>query len=127
MATTALTELIGRRIWALRHRKTQMVISREAGYSSENMVAQLKAGRSLPAFSKVVPLARALEIEPAILLQRVLELKLDVADLTERGILLVAVTPNEKAILDRIRTLSHDGDPALDGKLEHALATAIGR
>jgi transcriptional regulator with XRE-family HTH domain len=52
--------------------KSQAEIATELGYQHQNIITMFKQGRTRIPLDKVGPLAKALEIDPALLLQKVM-------------------------------------------------------
>ena len=71
-ASTRLAQFIDQRIGELHH-KTQADIAKEAGFRNANFITMLKTGSSKLALDRVPQLAKALEVEPALLMRLAIE------------------------------------------------------
>lgn len=71
-ASTRLAQFIDQRIGELHH-KTQADIATEAGFRNANFITMLKTGSSKVALDRVLMLAKALEVEPALLMHLAIE------------------------------------------------------
>ena len=49
--------------------KSQVRLSEELGYDNQNMITMIKQGKTRVPLEKVVPLARALDVDPSALIQ----------------------------------------------------------
>ncbi len=66
-------KLIADRVRDLSHRKTQAEIASEAGFANANMMTFLKNGRNKVPLDRVPSLAKALGVDPAMLLRLALD------------------------------------------------------
>lgn len=71
-ATSCLARFIDKRIGEL-HQKTQADIAKEAGFKNANFITMLKTGSSKLALDRVPLLAKALEVDPALLMRLAIE------------------------------------------------------
>jgi len=70
---TPTAKLIADRIRDLSRRKTQADIASEAGFPNANMMTHLKNGRNKVPLDRVPSLAKALEVDPAMLMRLALD------------------------------------------------------
>ena len=49
--------------------KAQVKLAEELGYENQNMITMIKQGKTRVPLEKVVPLARALDVDPSMLIQ----------------------------------------------------------
>lgn len=66
--STPAVAFLKRRVLEQRPAKSQAKIAPESGFSSVNMLAMIKSGASRMPLDRVPALARALDIDPALLL-----------------------------------------------------------
>jgi DNA-binding Xre family transcriptional regulator len=66
---TPAARLIADRVRDLSHRKTQAEIAAEAGFTNANMMSLLKSGKNKVPLDRVPSLAKALEMDPALLMR----------------------------------------------------------
>lgn len=122
------TLLIAKRINDLRGVKTQGDIAREAGFINHNFVTMLKSGASKVPLDRVPDLARALDVDPALLMRLAIEQALGVAQ--ARAVIDVfgnPVTENELLWIDELRTASDDTDPRPTAKGRSTLRSLFGK
>lgn len=122
------TRLIAKRIRDLSHRKTQVQIATEAGFPNPNMLTYLKTGRNKVPLDRVPSLARALEVDPALLMRLALEQAVGKA--AARVIVDIFGTPvtkNEADWLAEIRDASGNTDPRLAACSRSALRAIFGK
>lgn len=125
---TPTARLISDRIRDLSHRKTQAEIASEAGFANANMMTFLKNGRNKLPLDRVPSLAKALEVDPAILMRLALEQA--VGATSARAIIDIFGTPvteNEQGWLTEIRDSSDNSDPRLTGRSRSALRGIFGK
>lgn len=125
---TPTARLIADRVRDLSHRKTQAEIASEAGFANANMMTFLKNGRNKVPLDRVPSLARALEVDPALLMR--LALDQAVGATAARAIVEIFGTPvteNERGWLAEIRDASDNGDPRLTGRSRTALRGIFGK
>lgn len=126
-ATTRLTKFLEKRILELRSTKTQADIAAEAGYTNVNMLSIIKVGGSRLAIDRVPALAKALDVDPARLLQLALEQDAGTTAHAFNEVLGRVVSRNESAWIDEIRDVSNNTDPALTTRTRSALRAIFGR
>lgn len=125
---TPTARLISDRIRDLSHRKTQAEIASEAGFANANMMTFLKNGRNKLPLDRVPSLAKALEVDPAILMRLALEQA--VGATSARAIIDIFGTPvteNEQGWLTEIRDASDNSNPRLTGRSRSALRGIFGK
>lgn len=125
---SAATILLRERIRDLQGRKTQSDIAKAAGFPNANFISILKAGKSKIPLDRVPDLARAIEVDPALLMRLALEQSIGVASaaavLTTFG---TPVTANELAWLTELRNASGHGDPSLTAKARTTIRRFFGK
>jgi len=125
---TRLAKFISQRVMELRPKKSQIEISVEAGFVSQNMVAMLKSGSSKLPLDRVPSLARALECDPAYLLRLTLEQVVgDTAAHALVEIMGTPVTRNELGWLNEIREASDHSDPRMTARGRVAIRSVFGK
>jgi hypothetical protein len=125
---TRLAKFVERRILELKPRKTQSLISSEAGFAQHNMLTNIKAGNSKLPLDRVPALAKALECDPALLFMMAVEqLGGDTTELAIRKIFGTLVTENETAWLEEIRKASNYSDPNLTSRARAAVRGIFGK
>ena len=125
---SAATKLIGKRIDELRGIKTQSDIAREAGFVNSNFLTMLKSGANKVPLDRVPDLARALDIDPALLMRLGIEQSIGVAQ--ARAVLDIfgsPVTENEILWIQELRNASEDSDPRPTAKGRAALRALFGK
>jgi hypothetical protein len=68
-AGSALARYLNKRIYELRGVKTQREIALAAGFARPNIISMFKTGETKVPLDRIVPLARALDTDPAHLLR----------------------------------------------------------
>ncbi|NYS26621.1 helix-turn-helix transcriptional regulator [Rhodobacteraceae bacterium 2376] len=124
---TPTAKLIADRVRDLSHRKTQAEIASEAGFANANMMTFLKNGRNKVPLDRVPSLAKALEVDPAMLMRLALDQAVGATAaqaITE--IFGTPVTQNERGWLAEIRDASDNSDPRLTGRARTALRGSSG-
>ncbi|MTH77164.1 helix-turn-helix transcriptional regulator [Paracoccus aestuariivivens] len=127
-AETAAVIFLRRQLELLAHRKTQREIAHEAGFTNANMLSLMKVGSSKIPLDRVPSLARAMEVDPARLMQ--LALEQSIGKTNAAAILQVFGTPtteNERGWLNEIRDASDQTDPRLTTRSRTALRAIFGR
>lgn len=115
------TELLG-------HRKTQRKIAHEAGFVNPSLISMFKTGASKIPLDRVPGLARALEVDPAYLMQLALEQAVGrTAAVALLEIFGPPTTINERAWLEEIRDASGHADPKMTTRSRIALRAIFGR
>ena len=125
---TPPAKLIADRVRDLSHRKTQAEIASEAGFANANMMTFLKNGRNKVPLDRVPSLAKALEVDPALLMRLALDQAVGATAaqaITE--IFGTPVTQNERGWLAEIRDASDNSDPRLTGRARTALRGIFGK
>src|SRR5690606_24280839 len=110
------------------HRKTQGEIAAEAGFQNPNFVSMLKNGANKVPIDRVPDLARALEVDPALLLR--LSLEQSIGPAAAKAVLSVFRTPvseNEHHWLSEIRDASDHLDPHMTAKGRAAIRGYFGK
>ncbi|SEN59211.1 hypothetical protein SAMN05216227_10186 [Pseudorhodobacter antarcticus] len=127
-AHTAATQFINARIDAISHRKSQQQMAQDAGFKNSNMITQLKQGSTKIALDRVPGLAKALEVDPALLMRLTLEQSVGK---TSAAALIACfgspVTANEQGWLDELRDASDGSDPRLTGRARTTLRGVFGK
>lgn len=114
---TPAANLLRERIRDLQGKKTQAEIAREAGFINSNFVSLLKSGASKIPLDRVVDLAKAIEVDPALLMR--LSLEQSIGPAAAAAVVAVFGTPvtrNETNWLSEIRNASGHTDPSLTAK-----------
>lgn len=127
-AETAAAIFLKRQLELLAHRKTQREIAHEAGFVNASMLSLLKSGSSKIPFDRVPSLARAIEVDPAHLMQLALEQA--VGKTAATAILETfgsPITENERAWLEELREVSGHSDPRLTARSRTALRAIFGK
>lgn len=119
---SSLQKYLNERISQLSRAKSQLTIAEEAGFANPNFISMLKKGRSKLALDRVPRMAKALEVEPAILFRLALEQFFDEDALKDLIPLFSIVTKNEWAILETVRLASENSDPELTPDVQEELA-----
>lgn len=125
---TPTAKLIADRIRDLSHRKTQAEIAGEAGFPNANMMTHLKNGRNKVPLDRVPSLAKALEVDAAMLMRLALDQAVGATAakaITE--IFGTPVTVNECGWLTEIRDASDNSDPRLTGRSRAVLRSIFGK
>lgn len=126
--TTPAARLITDRIRDLSHRKTQAEIAAEAGFPNANMMTFLKSGKNKVPLDRVPSLAKALEVDAALLMW--LALDQAVGATAAKAIVEVfgsPVTTNEQGWLDELRAASDNTDPRITARSRTALRAIFGK
>lgn len=123
---SAAAKLIAQRVLDLSYRKTQRQIAAEAGFPNPNMLTHLKQGRNKVPLVRVPALARALEVDPALLMRLALDQALGrTAAKAIIDVLGTPVTANEAEWLAEIRSASDNTDPPLNARARAALRALL--
>ncbi|MDO8885587.1 hypothetical protein [Candidatus Oleimmundimicrobium sp.] len=125
---TSTAKLIADRIRDLSHRKTQAEIASEAGFPNANMMTFLKNGRNKVPLDRVPSLAKALEVDAAMLMRLALDQAVGATAakaITE--IFGTPVTQNERGWLMEMRDASDNTDPRLTARSRAALRAIFGK
>lgn len=121
-------KLITDRVRDLSHRKTQAEIAAEAGFPNANFMTFLKNGRNKVPLDRVPSLAKALEMDAALLMR--LALDQAVGTTAAKAIVEVfdsPVTANEQGWLDELRVVSDNSDPRLTARSRATLRGIFGK
>jgi transcriptional regulator with XRE-family HTH domain len=94
-------------------RKSQRQIAQEAGFKTLNIVSMMKSGDAKLPLDRVPGLAKALEVDPAVLFRLAVAEYMSDADQIIDQIFGTITTQNEAEILAFIRELTTNSDPAL--------------
>lgn len=127
-ADTRLVKLVEKKILELRGKKSQLEISAEAGFPQPSMLAMIKSGATKLPIDRVPGLAKALDVDPALLLHLTLEQL--AGDTTARALMDIfgtVVTRNESVWLNEIREASGHVDPALTSRARSAIRGIFGK
>lgn len=122
------TRVIAERVRDLKHKKSQKDIAHEAGFVNANMLSLLKSGATKVPLDRVPALAKALEVDPALLMR--LSLEQSVGMTAANAIIEVFGTPvseNERGWLDEIRDASGNSDPRITARSRVALRGIFGK
>ncbi|TVS05506.1 MAG: XRE family transcriptional regulator [Rhodobacteraceae bacterium] len=121
-------KLIADRVRDLAHRKTQAEIASGAGFANANMMTFLKNGRHKVPLDRVPSLAKALEVDPAMLMRLARDQAVGATAaqaITE--FFGTPVTQNKRGWLAEIRDASDNSDPRLTGCARAALRGIFGK
>jgi transcriptional regulator with XRE-family HTH domain len=105
--------------------KNQRQIAAEIGYEKPNMISMFKRGEAKVPLDKIPALARALNVDPALLFRLAIqqywpELLKSVAEIFG-----TVLTKNEVEIIKHIRAVTKGSDPDLTTDLERKLKAAF--
>lgn len=120
--------LIADRVRDLSHRKTQAEIAAEAGFTNANMMSLLKSEKNKVPLDRVPSLAKALEMDPALLMRLALDQAVGVT--AAKAIVDIfgsPVTENERGWLTELRDVSDNSDPRLTARSRAALRSIFGK
>lgn len=124
-AGSQIAQYISKQIDALQGIKTQREIAAEIGYDKANIISMFKRGEMRVPLDKIPALATSLNVDAAFLFRlAMLQYWPDRAD-TVTKIFGTIVTQNEAAIIERIRELTNNTDPALTDRFDKALTAAL--
>lgn len=125
---TRLVPYLEKRILELRSIRSQAEIASAAGFTSVNMLSLIKSGSTRLPLDRVPALARALDVDPARLLQLALEQWAgSAAARTFDTIFETIVTRNEVGWLEVIREASGNTDPAVTTRARSAIRAIFGK
>ena len=122
------TRVIAERVRDLKHKKSQKDIAHEAGFVNANMLSLLKSGATKVPLDRVPALAKALEVDPALLMRLALEQSVGMTAanaITE--VFGTPVTENEHGWLDEIRSASDNSDPRVTARSRSTLRGIFGK
>jgi len=111
MAINKVSTFIANRI--LEIGKSQTEIANEVGYDKPNMISMIKIGATRVPLEKIPALAKALEVDAALLFRLALEQYWPGLDHTIFEIFGTVLTKNEREIIEAIRSCSDGADPEL--------------
>lgn len=127
-ADSAAARLIVDRVRDLKHSKTQGEIAVEAGFQNSNFLTMLKSGKNKIPLDRVPDLARALEVDPALLMRLSLEQSIGpAAAAAVVSVFGTPVTQNELHWLNEIRDASDHKDPHMTAKGRAAIRGYFGK
>ena len=127
-AETRLAKFIEKRVLELRPKKSQIIISIEAGFPNPNIISMFKNGANKLPLDRVPGLAKALECDAAHLMRLTLEQAIGgtaASALVE--VLGTPVTENERGWLAEIRDASENSDPRMTARGRSALRSVFGK
>ena len=125
---TRLAKFLETRLLELKHKKTQVEIAEEAGFVNPNMITMIKQGATKLPIDRVPALAKALGVDPALLLRLALEQSEgSTAAAAIYEIIGQPVTKNEMAWIHEIREASGDTDPRLTSRAGIAIRGVFGK
>lgn len=122
-----IAKFLDKRIYELRHRKSQRDIAREIGFANDNVVAMLKSGRTKVPLDRVVSVARALETDARQLF--ILALMQDGHEKDRAAFEVIVgepVSANEKEFIGVLRKMSNGTDPKISVVLRKILRALLG-
>lgn len=127
LAATRLAKYVSKRVLELRP-KTQAQIATEAGFVNVNMLAMIKLGSTRLPLDRVLPLAKALDVDPAYLLLLALDQMLGSTEAQALvTVMNTAVTQNEMGWIMALREASDVSDPPLTKRGRAAIFGIFGR
>lgn len=107
---------------------TQREISEQCGFEHPNIISMIKQGQTKLPINRIVPLAKALNVDPAHLLRLVfLEYLPDVWECIEHVVQTVVLTTNETDLIRAFREVTGDSDAravVIDRSAVMAIVTA---
>lgn len=125
---TRLIPYLEKRVLELRSTKNQARIASEAGFTSPNMMSLIKSGSTRLPLDRVPALARALDVDPARLLQLAVEQWAGSgAARAFDAIFETIVTKNEVGWLEEIRDASGYSDPVIATRARSAIRAIFGK
>jgi hypothetical protein len=101
--------------------KTQQQIAIEVGYERPNIIAMMCSGDVKVPIDKVPALARALDVDPVLLLRMALQQYWPNSAAAIAEIFGTLVTKNEVKVLETIRSATNNSDPVVTPALERKL------
>ncbi|UVK43620.1 helix-turn-helix transcriptional regulator [Mesorhizobium sp. AR07] len=122
-----IAKFLDKRIYELRHRKSQRDIAREIGFANDNVITMLKSGRTKVPLCRVVSIARALETDARQLF--ILALMQDGNEMDRAAfeeIVGESVSANEKEIIVALRKVSNGTDPKMSVVFRKILRALFG-
>lgn len=101
--------------------KSQKEIAEAIGYDKPNMLSMVKRGDTRLPIDKVIPLAKALGVDPAGLLVLTLGQYYPDEESELASLFATATTRNERVILQKIRNVTNGSDPEMTPTIERKL------
>lgn len=105
--------------------KTRRHIAEELGYDSRNMISMFRTGDVKVPLAKIPALARALDADPAYLMQLAVQQYWPNEAEALAVVFGTTVTKNEVKIIELIREITNNEDPALTLDLAREIKTAF--
>ncbi len=121
-AHSKIAQYLTKQINALQAEKSQRQIAAEMGYEKPNIISMFKRGEAKVPLDKIPALAKAINVDVAFLFRLGLEQYWPDLHEAMAGVGITPLTRNETRIINVIRKLSGNTDPALDKKDEEPLA-----
>ena len=121
--TSKVAQHVATCIDRLKGRKSQREVAIEAGYDKPNMLSMIKTGTARVPLEKILPLAMALETDPALMFRLALEQYWPNTEEVVAKIFGMVPSANERQILLIIRNASGGTDPHVSSKVEEGLTT----
>jgi transcriptional regulator with XRE-family HTH domain len=103
----------------------QADLAKAVGYGPVNMITMIKQGKSKVALDKVIPLAKALGVDPAYFLRIWFNQEQPKAWEEIEKVLGLALTANEIEIIDLIRETSDNSNPRMTDTQMDAIRKAF--
>jgi len=127
-ADTRLPLFVEKHVLALKPTKSQADIAAEAGFINPNVISMIKTGATRLPLDRVPALAKALDVDPARLLQLALE-QWDgsAAARAFETIFRVTVTRHEADWIQEIREASGNTDPAVTSRARSTIRGIFGK
>lgn len=122
-AGSSIAQYLTKQIDSLSGVKSQREIAVEVGYDKPNMISMLKRGEAKVPLDKIPALAKALHVDPAFLFRLAMEQYWPDLAKAISSIFGTIISKNEASIIDRIRELTKNGDPALTPELDAKLVS----
>jgi plasmid maintenance system antidote protein VapI len=101
-------------------------IAQAAGWTQSNMVTMIKKGDAKLPLDRVVPLARAIGVDPMFLFRMALEQFMPEDETTARMLEFIC-TENEVEILGIVREASGNSDPKINDRQRAAVTEAFAK
>jgi hypothetical protein len=120
-----VTILIRERLAVLTAIKPERVIAAEAGFKSTNMLSMIKGGRCKVPLERVTGIAHVIGCDPMLLLRLALEQHFADGSEELNYARMICSTANEREIIDRVRSVSKDGDPEITPAMAEVLELAF--
>jgi transcriptional regulator with XRE-family HTH domain len=113
IVTTASSKLIERAIESLACEISQSEIARKAGFKRPNMLSMIKTGKARLPLDRVPALAASLRVDPTLLFRTAMADYWPEHERTIRLIFRDVLTENEWALVDVVRSVTHDEVPRM--------------